>query len=1381
MRTALTVALAMLLGLGRALALDFGSGPLPIAFEPDQLVSLATGGRLIIEGTVDGGKPVTLVLRIDDEHSTDYASRLNNERTLPPGPFSFALDVASLRAENGRILDATRIRRIILFAVGAPETSGHARVTRFTDMGANTQPPAQLSVVQVPAAVAASAGFSFGSGALPIAFEPATGVTLGAGGRIVIDGTIEGTQPVAVVLRIDDGQSRDYASRMNAERVLPPGPFSLAFDVASLRAENGRTLETTNIRRVILFTLANGKARVTRFAINGGTAPAAPVAQGPAPTPPKQTPIGFSFGTGSLPIAFEPAAPVTFDPAGHIDIAGIVEGVAPVTIVFRADDGKSANYASRMNNERTLAPGPFATRMAVADLRASDGRALDPSDIRRVILFVIGPGSARATHFVLTSAPGAAAPNAPPENATTPPVAAPAPAATNPSTTARLALGNGALPIAFETPTPIALAAGTLDIIGTNTSKTPINVVLRIDDLPAPDYMSRLNDERTLPPGPFQIRLDTRTLKTSGGRALDPARIHRIVLFVAGVGSATVSRFDVVGVTEPLPAAVAPPAVATPPPAQPTVEIMPAAPTAPPASSSSPARTRPLGSGSLPLKFDPGGTTAFADSDEIIVEGTVTGTAPAAIALRVDDAASSSYPTRYNDERMIPPGPFRFAVGLKGLKTPSGRVLDPTKIARIILFAWQGTPQVSITRFETSRSARLPSGATGYSFGALDAPLPPGFERIGPADPRLSGRGPITAVRRPAPDPLVANGLRGVRRLALAAPQGRVRVTLWTEDPGEWDLLPHPLDRQIKINGLDLLAETWGADAWIAQRYVRGGRTEHTTADDAWTAYGSKRGEARSLDIDAGRDGIVIDFAGTDNAAYYLSAVLIEPIETTTLAAAQLTAGRLFADAQRAAWYRSTLPVAGLMEAPADGTIPLSHSWSQSASKPAPIRQRAAPGTGVALKLSLTSEQGVARPRVSVEAPARNGTKLPARIWAAQARLERDDTVLRLRDNRLLADTTSLPLTAKSPRGYEIWIDVPPGTAPGVYTGALTLADTNSSRARSYPIELTVLPVTLPPVAKPAGFYLARAAHLATFPGLTLERERQAQCDLDELRGFGLTNTAPPIGGLDRNDLGVFANDMRRASRAGIVPGWLIYNPLHDLVAALGAARSSDIVARLEEMIRAQGLPQPVWSVADEPSNADQSNAGLADFVKQLRAKSRGVKLAGHLNTPVDEKFAPLFDTLLLNPGFGIDVSPLERLRKSGKDVWIYNTFAPRQTAGLWLWRSAAQRYVQWHARLPTADPFDPLDGREADFQVFYPSAGVCPKQPDIHRDLLRMAEGIVDQRWLLWLDANPSPAAKALAQDVRGQLPGPFTDAKKLGRADLETIRSRIMDLLTQ
>jgi hypothetical protein len=63
----------------------------------------------------------------------------------------------------------------------------------------------------------------------------------------------------------------------------------------------------------------------------------------------------------------------------------------------------------------------------------------------------------------------------------------------------------------------------------------------------------------------------------------------------------------------------------------------------------------------------------------------------------------------------------------------------------------------------------------------------------------------------------------------------------------------------------------------------------------------------------------------------------------------------------------------------------------------------------------------------------------------------------------------------------------------------------------------------------------------------------------------------------------------------------------------------------------------------------------------------------------------------------------------------------------------------------------------------------------------LRMAEGVVDQRWLLWLDQNPSAIAKALSLELRNRLPGPFADAKRLGRSELENIRNRIMDLLTQ
>ena len=603
-------------------------------------------------------------------------------------------------------------------------------------------------------------------------------------------------------------------------------------------------------------------------------------------------------------------------------------------------------------------------------------------------------------------------------------------------------------------------------------------------------------------------------------------------------------------------------------------------------------------------------------------------------------------------------------------------------------------------------------------------------------------------VRRPGPDPLVANGLKGVRRIVLPATGPRMRVTVWSEDPGEWEALPHPFERRIVVNGRVLVDQKLTADQWIAERYLRGARVEHTKADDAWTAYGRWRGNQAAIDVDGVKNEVVIELAGGEPNALFVNAVLLERIDASTppLQSGKPSAAQAFVNGQRARWYRERFPVAEAKASDDDVTM-VALIRSDVTALPV-LKLRAAPDTGVGAVLAVTTDAAIAKPQLSLVPPKRGTLVLPARLWAGQRTLERDESVLRLGDNRLLADTASLALSPETPRGYELWVDVPKGTPPGVYSGSLSIA--GASGARTQLIEVTVLGVALP-VAKPAGTYLARAPHLAYFAGLTLERERQVSCDLDLMRGLGLNNTTPPIGGLDRTDLGLFASEMRRAQSAGVAAGWLIYNPLNELVSAQGLERAAATVGRLTELIRTQNLPQPLWSVADEPSNPDQQAGSLADWVRLLRAKAPGARLGGHLNTPTDTTFVPLFDTVIVNAGFGIDVADLARLKGAKKGVWLYNTWAPRQTAGLWLWRTAAERYVQWHARMPTADAFDPLDGREGDYQMIFPTLEVCPRQPDIHRDLLRLAEGVVDQRWLLWLEAQTTPGRPAARRRDQG------------------------------
>ena len=107
-------------------------------------------------------------------------------------------------------------------------------------------------------------------------------------------------------------------------------------------------------------------------------------------------------------------------------------------------------------------------------------------------------------------------------------------------------------------------------------------------------------------------------------------------------------------------------------------------------------------------------------------------------------------------------------------------------------------------------------------------------------------------------------------------------------------------------------------------------------------------------------------------------------------------------------------------------------------------------------------------------------------------------------------------------------------------------------------------------------------------------------------------------------------------------------------------------------------------------------------------------------------------------------------LRNRGVAPYLYNMPLPRLAAGAYLWRSGAQGFIQWHARMPTADAFDPTDGREGDVQFLWPTPGLC--QPaDLDAYLFDLVEGAEDLRWFAWLDAAARHNAKAA--DLRVKL----------------------------
>ncbi|MBV8743609.1 MAG: hypothetical protein JO134_01055, partial [Xanthobacteraceae bacterium] len=96
----------------------------------------------------------------------------------------------------------------------------------------------------------------------------------------------------------------------------------------------------------------------------------------------------------------------------------------------------------------------------------------------------------------------------------------------------------------------------------------------------------------------------------------------------------------------------------------------------------------------------------------------------------------------------------------------------------------------------------------------------------------------------------------------------------------------------------------------------------------------------------------------------------------------------------------------------------------------------------------------------------------------------------------------------------------------------------------------------------------------------------------------------------------------------------------------------------------------------------------------------------------------------------------------------------------------------------PTADPFDPTDGREDDYEMFWPTPQVCPRVPDVHPNLLSMAEGVTDLRWLTWLDTQTKPEVRALANRLRTTIGSRFQDAQKVSDRDLAKTRDEIISL---
>lgn len=746
---------------------------------------------------------------------------------------------------------------------------------------------------------------------------------------------------------------------------------------------------------------------------------------------------------------------------------------------------------------------------------------------------------------------------------------------------------------------------------------------------------------------------------------------------------------------------------------------------------------------------------------ELVLSGENSDTVPRAVTVRIDDRIGADYSDRVNEERVMPPGPFTLRLRLASLKTPRHRPLDLAAAWRVIAFAPNGG-RVTFAPLRLDSPRGLPPGVRGWYFGPGDTAPLSGFDPVTPGDPRISGPH-VEQISRPGNDPVLAHGVR-LTRFAAPLPPGNWRLTLWTEDPGEWETLPVVLQQRIRVNGQDLFMVNRDYAGWIDQRYLAGRAQEANPAAPPFASIAAGRGGRVSGVVTVGPDGMLtVELAGFPQPSTHLSAMTAEPADAAPAAEAAV-------EAVRAARFSESWPVLTPPPPAPRAASPLAVS---------PVAQATTAPGGLAILRTVVTVSAPATAQTSV---AWEGHELPSRLLWGQWRWRRPGANvagLVFSDAHLRADSQQIPLRADLPRKLVLVATVPPETAPGIYRGHLRIK-TGPATAEA-PFSIEVVHATRPAPAARVGPFLGFAPQLLGTPEWSKDTARsqarmQAACDVKTLAALGFTQITaplmPPDVGMD-----AFIGDLRSTLAHFAAPAFG-YETLRAMAASMPAADAAARIAAANAAIKAAGLPPVVWSLADEPAYSGTTDQVLA-LAASVHAADPAARLSGHLNDRRDAVLLPALSVVTVNPGFGADAADIEALRGREISPWLYNMPRPRLAAGSYLWRSGADGLLQWHARMPTADAFDPTDGREGDVQFLWPTPGVCAPA-DLDEDLLTLAEGQEDLRWFAWLDraAQHNPDAARLRQRLHEEVPGTWQEMQTLPDARATLWRNMTADV---
>jgi len=636
---------------------------------------------------------------------------------------------------------------------------------------------------------------------------------------------------------------------------------------------------------------------------------------------------------------------------------------------------------------------------------------------------------------------------------------------------------------------------------------------------------------------------------------------------------------------------------------------------------------------------------------------------PVSCGLRIDDARSTGYPTRYNGGVTLRPGPSTIELHLPSLRVEDGsRSLDLAHITAFMIFFVDPKEDV-VLYFDSLRLEKSPEtvhmeGLFRFDFGPDKAPVFPGFQAVNPKTAYEDGQGfgwagaeGVQASRQGWPDALAGDSVHGNTYerwefpFALKVPNGTYRLWLIARNVDQNGMPTRSW--RVLAEGKPIVDEVMTPERFYSREVLyRWLDTEYRFGMDAWATYIEPRFAPRTAEVTVsdGRLDLVFDTCAVSALIVYPAAKEAEL--APLLAQLEKDREKEFYDQ----YYYEQLPeperpVAEALKGHEDEhaviftphylrpihprSVPLEGEIDR------PIKLWAAPGETEPATVAIMARQDLANVRVEVVGVTSLGPAPEPKVFLVKAMPRRAGSGIFTPRGEALVPATPVDIERGMTRQYWITFSVPEDAHPQPYQYLLFVFYTAEGREvrGTVPVTFEVLPLKLAAAQDTDvsfGWYYSNPAGLNyfydRFEGMKAQWAEELRREMADLVAHGCTAiqlpaptipTVNPDGTIevDFSNLAPWAEAMRASGMGlvhrsqmnilGLANYRLMRAGLKEFSPEFNRAYK-ELIAQIVAWSEREKVPLVIWAV-DEPREQliNPWNRNLADTIKYLKLISQ--------------------------------------------------------------------------------------------------------------------------------------------------------------------------------